>query len=337
MAGNGLTIFMLVALVGISAAALAYAFLFQRIEVENKTATRVNRVKSAETDRVKIKAARDRVQELSKRRKSVQDNLKDLEKRQQEKTKKNRDVTLKGKITQAGLTITIGKFYMLSAVLGLVIFLLTLISGLPFLIVLAISFVGGLGLPRWILGFLVGRRQRKFLDEFPNSLDVMCRSIKSGLPLNDAVRLIAADGQEPVKTEFQRILDAQQVGLSIPEAATRMTLTMPLSEVNFFATVITIQAQAGGNLSEALSNLAKVLRERKKMKAKVSALSMEAKASAVIIGALPFIVAFLVYMTSPDYIMHLFTDPRGHIILGVSGVWMSIGILVMRNMINFDI
>src|SRR5689334_32268 len=109
MAGNGLTIFMLVALVGISAAALAYAFLFQRIEVENKTATRVNRVKSAETDRVKIKAARDRVQELSKRRKSVQDNLKDLEKRQQEKTKKNRDVTLKGKITQAGLTITIGK------------------------------------------------------------------------------------------------------------------------------------------------------------------------------------------------------------------------------------
>ncbi|WP_313613491.1 type II secretion system F family protein [Agrobacterium sp.] len=337
MAANGLTIFMLVALVGISAAALAYAFLFQRIEVENKTASRVNRVKSAETDRVKIKAARDRVQELSKRRKSVQDNLKDLEKRQQEKNKKNRDISLKGKITQAGLSITVSKFYVISAVVGLVIFLLALLSGLPLLVVLAASFVGGFGLPRWILGFLVGRRKRQFLNEFPNSLDVMCRSIKSGLPLNDAVRLIAADGQEPVKTEFQRILDSQQLGLSIPEAATRMTLTMPLSEVNFFATVITIQAQAGGNLSEALANLSKVLRERKKMKAKVSALSMEAKASAVIIGALPFIVAFLVYMTSPDYIMHLFNDPRGHIILGVSGVWMSIGILVMRNMINFDI
>ena len=188
-----------------------------------------------------------------------------------------------------------------------------------------------------MLNFLLNRRKKKFLEEFPNALDVMVRSIKSGLPLNDALRLIAADGQEPVKSEFRRAVESQQMGLSVADSCARIMLTMPLQEVNFFSIVIAIQAQAGGNLSEALANLSKVLRERRKMRAKVQALSMEAKASAVIIGALPFIVATLVYLTSPQYIMILFTDTRGHIILAVSAFWMSIGIFVMRNMINFDI
>ena len=140
-----------------------------------------------------------------------------------------------------------------------------------------------------------------------------------------------------MKTEFRRLVEAQQVGLSVADACARMAISLPLQEVNFFAIVIAIQAQSGGNLSEALSNLARVLRERKKMKAKVQALSMEAKASACIIGALPFIVATLVYLTSPQYIMLLFTDPRGHLILIAAGLWMSVGIFFMRQMINFDI
>jgi tight adherence protein B len=332
-----ITIVLLVVLVAVSAGALAYAFLFPQMEVEKKTASRVNRVKAAETDHVKIKAARDRVQELSKRRKSVQDTLKDLEKKQNEKSKDRKDTSLKGRLVQAGLSLSVRRFYVMSAGLGFAVFFVAFIYAAPFLLALAGGFVGAVGLPRWVLIFLVKRRQTKFLEEFPNALDVMCRSIKSGLPLNDAVRLIASDGQEPVKTEFQRVVEAQQVGMSIPEGINRMMLTMPLSEVSFFGTVITIQAQAGGNLSEALSNLSKVLRERRKMRAKVNALSMEAKASAVIIGALPFVVAMLVYFTSPEYIMVLFTDPRGHLILGASGLWMSIGIVIMRNMINFDI
>jgi tight adherence protein B len=140
-----------------------------------------------------------------------------------------------------------------------------------------------------------------------------------------------------VRSEFRRIVESQQVGLSIPEAAMRMTETMPCPEAGFFGIVIQIQQQAGGNLSEALGNLSRVLRERKKMKAKVQALSMEAKASAVIIGALPFIVAFLVYLSSPNYIMPLFTTSTGHLILLVSGVWMMIGIFVMRSMMNFEV
>lgn len=332
-----MTVVLLVIFVAVSAGAMAYVFLFPQIEVEKKTASRVSRVKAAETDHTKINAARDRVQELSKRRKSVQDTLKDLEKKQNEKSKDRRDTSLRGKLVQAGLSISVRKFHLMGGGLGIAVFLVALLYGAPIYLALGGGFVSVLGLPRWILGFLVKRRQTKFLEEFPNALDVMYRSIKSGLPLNDSVRLIASDGQEPVKTEFQRVVEAQQVGMSIPEGINRMMLTMPLPEVNFFGTVITIQAQAGGNLSEALANLSKVLRERRKMKAKVSALSMEAKASAVIIGALPFIVALLVYLTSPDYIMVLFTDPRGHLILGASGLWMSIGIVIMRNMINFDI
>lgn len=337
MFGLDLTVLLIIVLVAIAAGAVAYGVLYSRIEVEKKTESRISRVKSAETDHMKVKAARDRVQEISKRRKSVQDSLKDIERKQQEKTKKMASTSIKSRLVQAALSISLTQYYIFSVVFGLVVLVFAFLGGLPLLVSVGLSFVAALGVPRWVLGFLVSRRQKKFLAEFPNSLDVMVRSIKSGLPLNDALRLIASDGQEPVRTEFRRVVESQQVGLSIPEACQRMIVTMPLQEINFFAIVIAIQSQAGGNLSEALGNLSRVLRDRKKMKAKVNALSMEAKASAAIIGALPFIVATLVYLTSPQYIMILFTDPRGHMILGASAVWMSIGILVMRNMINFDI
>lgn len=336
MFGIDITILAIVGLVALATAGLAYGILFTRIETEKKAENRVRKVKAAETDRVKVKAARDRMAEMSKRRKSVQDSLKDLEKKQQEKSAKAKP-SMKIRLVQAGLKISIAQFYIASVVFGVVAALMALIAGAMLPIVAGILLIGAVGVPRWFVNFLVKRRCKAFLNEFPNALDVMVRSIKSGLPLNDAVRLIASDGQEPVKTEFRRIIEAQQVGLNIPEACARMINSIPLPEVNFFAIVIAIQAQAGGNLSEALGNLGKVLRERKKMKAKVQALSMEAKASACIIGALPFIVALLVYMTSPQYMMILFTDPRGHIIMGCSAVWMSIGIFVMRNMINFDI
>ncbi len=336
MFGLDITIVAIFALAALSTAGLAYGLLFSRIEAQKKTESRVRRVQATETDQNKAKVARDRMQELSKRRKSVQDSLKDLEKKQQEQTKRVA-TTLKAKLSQAGLSLTPTKFYVFSAVFGIFAFVLTLLAGAGLLVSLGVAFIAAAGFPRWFVGFLVKRRLNRFLEEFPNSLDVMVRSIKSGLPLTDALRLIASEGQEPVRTEFRKIVESQQVGLSVPEACARMFTSIPLQEVNFFSIVIAIQSQAGGNLSEALGNLSRVLRERRKMRAKVNALSMEAKASAAIIGALPFIVTLLVYLTSPEYIMILFTDPRGHLILGISGVWMSIGIFVMRNMINFDI
>jgi tight adherence protein B len=335
MFGIDPTILLIVLLAAVSAAAVCYGALYSRFETQKKTDNRVNRVKAAESDRTQVKAARDHLQELSKRRKSVQDSLKDLEKRQVEKHKKT--LTLKSRLSQAGLSISVSKFNVISIILGLVVFAVAFVAGTPLAVSLGLAFVMAFGLPRWVVRFLVKRRQAKFLDELPNSLDVITRSIRSGLPLNDAIRLVASEAREPVKTEFRRVVEAQQIGLSMADAVARMGNHMPLQEVNFFGIVIAIQAQAGGNLSEALGNLSNVLRERKKMKSKVQALSMEAKASACIIGALPFIVATLVYLTSPQYMMILFTDPRGHMIMACAGIWMSIGIFVMRNMIQFDI
>src|SRR5690606_24470864 len=159
----------------------------------------------------------------------------------------------------------------------------------------------------------------------------------SGLPFNDAVRMIAAEAREPVRTEFRRIVEAQQIGLSSAEATARMTETMPCPEANFFGIVIQIQSQSGGNLSEALGNLSRVLRNRKKMKARIQALSMEAKASAFIIGSLPPLVATIVYVISPDYITPLFTTSTGHFLLLISAFWMGLGIFIMRQMINFEV
>jgi len=335
MFGVDPVVLLIVVLAAVSAAAVCYGILYSRIETQKKADSRVNRIKSAETDRMKVKAARDRVQEMSKRRKSVQDSLKDLEKRQLENTKKKQ--SLKVRLGQAGLPLTPARFYLFGVLLGLFVTLVLFLLGAPLAVVVGLPFAAAFGLPRWIVGFLIKRRQNKFLDEFPNALDLITRSIRSGLPLNDAVRLVAGEAREPVKSEFRRVVEAQQVGLSMTDACARMNNHMPLQEVNFFSIVIAIQAQAGGNLSEALGNLARVLRERKKMKAKVTALSMEAKASAVIIGALPFIVATLVYLTSPQYMIILFTDPRGHLILGAAGIWMSFGIYIMRNMVNFEI
>ena len=324
-------------LAGGSAGAVAYALMFNSITNERNAGKRLETIKKADTDRASVKASRDRLAEAAKRRKSVQDSLKELEDKQKIKDKNIRKPPLKVQLRQAGMSVTMERFYVYSVICGVLLTVLVFLAGAPLLVLPGAFLVGLFGLPRWFVGFRRARRVKAFLNEFPNALDVIVRAVKSGLPLNDGIRLIADEAQEPVKTEFRRIVEAQQVGLSVPEAALRMHETMPCPEASFFGIVIQIQQQAGGNLSEALANLSRVLRDRKKMKAKVQALSMEAKASAVIIGALPFIVAFLVYLSSPNYIMPLFTTSTGHLILAISGIWMSMGIFVMRKMMNFEV
>jgi len=337
MFGIDTTVILFILLAGLSAGAVAYAFLFDRIAFEKNTGKRLETIKKAETDRSVVAASRDRVAEAAKRRKSVQDSLKDLDAKQKSKDLNVKKPPLKVQIKQAGMQVTIQRFYIYSAISGFALMFVAFIAGAPTLVLPGALLVGAFGLPRWFVSFRRARRVKAFLNEFPNALDIIVRAIKSGLPLNDGIRLIAHEAPEPVRGEFRRIVESQQIGMSIPEAALRMVETMPCSEASFFGIVIQIQQQAGGNLSEALGNLSRVLRDRKKMKQKVQALSMEAKASAVIIGALPFVVAFLVYLSSPNYIMPLFVTSTGHIILGISGLWMSIGIFVMRKMMNFDV
>ncbi|RUX34827.1 MULTISPECIES: type II secretion system F family protein [unclassified Mesorhizobium] len=337
MFGIDTTVLAFIVLAGFSAGAVAYAFLFTRIDNEKQAGKRLQTIKTAETDRSVVKATRDRAAEAVKRRKSLQDSLKQLDEKQKTNDRNLKKPPLKVQISQAGMQVPIERFYMYSAVCGIILTALLFFVGAPLWALPGALLVGGLGLPRWFVSFRRTRRVKAFLEEFPNALDIIVRAVKSGLPLNDAIRLIANESPEPVRSEFRRIVDSQQMGMSVPDAALRMSETMPCSEAGFFGIVIQIQSQAGGNLSEALGNLSRVLRDRKKMKAKVQALSMEAKASAVIIGALPFVVAFLVYLSSPNYIMPLFTTSVGNLILGCSGVWMSIGILVMRKMMNFEV
>ena len=228
------------------------------------------------------------------------------------------------------------KYFVIAGVLGLVAFLATLFFGLGPIPALALGFAAAFGLPAWTLKFLKKRRENKFLAGFPDAVDIIVRGIKSGLPLMDCLKVIVGDTQEPVKGEFRAIVESQAVGLPLGDACLKLYERMPVAEANFFGIVIYIQQKSGGNLSEALGNLSRVLRDRKKMKAKIQAMSMEAKASGAIIGALPIVVMLLVYLTSPDYISLLWTESLGNLMLAASAFWMSCGIFVMKKMINFD-
>ncbi len=266
------------------------------------------------------------------RREQVEETLKELDDRQ----KKSKKQSLSTKLSQAGLDWSRERYLITSGVLGLVAFIVGFLADAGLLVALAIGFAAAFGLPMWLLSFLKKRRENSFLNAFPDAVDVIVRGIKTGLPLGDCMKVIAAEAQEPVKSEFRSIMETQNVGLPLSDACAKLYERIPLPEANFFGIVITIQQKAGGNLSEALGNLSRVLRDRKKMKAKIQAVSMEAKASASIIAALPIAVMTLVWLTSPEYIELLFTAQLGRLMLAGSAMWMFIGVMVMRKMINFD-
>ena len=270
------------------------------------------------------------------RRKQVQDSLRRIDEKNKELAAKKK-VDLNQRLEQAGLEFSEKEFYMLSAICALVFFAIAMITGQSTFVTLAMAVAGALGFPRWMLNFLTKRRQKKFVSEFSNAIEVIVRGVKSGLPVNECLKIIGRDAQEPVKTEFHLLTEGIRLGLSLEQSLERMYQRMPLNEVNFFSIVLIIQKQTGGNLAEALGNLATVLRNRKLMEGKISALSTEAKASAVILGALPFMVALMVHLSSPDYLLPLFETQKGNFILIGAGVWMSIGILVMKNMISIKV
>jgi tight adherence protein B len=266
------------------------------------------------------------------RRRNVQALLKDLEKQQAEKKQK---LTLRRRIEQAGLVMQPRTFYMLSILAGLIAAAIMLLVSQNFLVAAGFAAAAGLGLPRWVLMFLTARRQKKFTEEFANGIDVIVRSVKSGLPTNEALKIVAREIPEPVSTEFSKLVEGLKVGVTLEQGLKRMYDSMPTAEVSFFAIVMTIQQKSGGNLSEALSNLSVVLRDRKRLQGKIKAMSSEAKASAAIIGSLPPGVGTLVYLSSPHYITPLFTTHTGWLMIGGCALWMSTGIMVMKKMINF--
>ncbi len=328
----GLTVLVSMALLMISTLLFTYAIRYNSIATRKKSEQRLKGFKADKKSRDAFKASK--VDE-KQRRKTRENTLKNIEE-QRSSGKKAASPALPARLAQAGMSISVTKFYILSFVMGVVSwFLSVLFLGAPFYICIGLGIVAGLGLPRWFVNFKRKRRFNSFIKIFPNAIDIIVRGIRSGLPLNDCFRIIASDAEEPVRGEFRKIVEASQMGISIPEACDRLYQSVPTPETNFFAIVIAIQSSAGGNLSEALSNLSKVLRERKKMADKVTAFSTEAKTSAIIIGSLPFIVAGLVHLTTPSYLVPLFTTDTGHKVLFFCALSMGFGIFVMKKMISF--
>lgn len=319
-----------IALAGLAVGGIVYVLVMPFMSGERKASKRVANVAQGQT-KSRVRSALQS-QPLQMRKKQVQDSIKDMEAR--EKAKKR--VPLRVKLSRAGLSIKPRTYYIISVATGLVGGFVVLITGSSLLVSLLVAFACGFGLPRWFVARSAKRRQAKFLVEFANAIDIIVRGVKSGLPLNDCLQIIATETPEPVKSEFIDLIEQQKVGVPLARAFERMHDRMPLQEVNFFAIVIAIQSQTGGNLAEALSNLAQVLRDRYRLQAKVRAFSAEAKASALIIGSLPPCVMGIVYFTTPTYIDLLFTEKLGNVMLMVSATWMLIGVLVMRKMINFD-
>jgi tight adherence protein B len=320
----------LLALAAVSVGAIVYLLVTPYFSGERRTDKRLQDLTETKSRRLGAKTQADIAQN---RKRQVADTLKELEDRQKTREK----VSLRLRLERAGVDITPRAYWIASIGCGIALAACIWLSApnLPFIVPLLGLFVGGLGLPRWLLARLTKRRQTKFTDEFANAIDVIVRGVKSGLPLPECLGIIARESPQPVSGEFTEIVEQQRVGVPLGEAFERMMTSMPMPEVRFFAIVIAIQQQAGGNLSEALGNLSGVLRDRKRLQAKVKALSAEAKASAAVLGALPFIVMILVYITTPSYIMLLWTTQFGQMLLAGAGVWMTCGVLVMRKMINF--
>jgi tight adherence protein B len=305
---------------------LAWVFIYPLLSGEKKAEHRRASVAKQEP------VARQAEKTQRSRREQVEGTLKDLEAR----SRKEKKVALSTRLTQAGLDWSSRKFMVVSGILAAAAFAGATLSGGGLVGGAGLAFAAGFGLPRWGLSFLKKRREKAFLKALPDAVDVIVRGIKAGLPLFESIKVVAADSPEPLRSEFLAIIETQAIGMPLGEACARLFERMPVPEANFFGIVIAIQQKSGGNLSEALGNLSKVLRDRKKMAEKIQAMSMEAKASAAIIGSLPPIVMLLVYLSTPDYISLLWTHPTGQLMLVGCLIWMSMGIFVMKRMINFD-
>ncbi|MEM9469898.1 MAG: type II secretion system F family protein [Pseudomonadota bacterium] len=261
-----------------------------------------------------------------------------LKKETEENPEKKKDgFTISDMIMHAGLEISVSQFWVFSAIFAMLIVTLCVLMGASKFITILFAIISFMGIPRFTLKTMASNRQKKFLEEFPDALEAMRRLLKSGMPVSEAIKMVAREYNGPIGEEMGYIFDKQKIGVPLPEAVFETSQRIPLTEVQMFATAVAIQTQTGSSLSEVLENLANLIRSRFRLKRKVQALSAEAKSSAAIIGALPVLVGLGMYAFSRDYIEVLYTDPTGKVLLSGAILWMCAGIFVMRQMINFKV
>jgi len=241
------------------------------------------------------------------------------------------------RLEKTGRNITLGRYAMVNAGLVVVVAGIMLSRGAPFLLSFLFALFIGIGLPHLVIGKMITGRLKAFNANFPDAIELMVRGLRSGLPITETLGIVSSEIKGPVGIEFRAVSDKMKIGLTMEAALQETADRLGTPEFQFFVITLAIQRETGGNLAETLSNLADVLRKRAQMKLKIRAMSSEAKASAMIVGALPFIVFVMVYMLNPNYMGGFFSDER-LIVAGVGAmVWMGIGVAVMAKMVNFEI
>jgi tight adherence protein B len=241
------------------------------------------------------------------------------------------------RLSQTGRTWTLAQYVVASMVLAAATVVGLEIKGLSILLALPIGLLVGLGLPHFVVSKLIARRIGNFTSKFPDAIDLMVRGLRSGLPISETIGIVAAELPEPVSTEFRAVADRMRIGRTMDAALQETSDRLATAEFQFFVISLAIQRETGGNLAETLSNLSDVLRKRAQMKLKIRAMSSESKASAYIVGALPFIVFVLIYFINGKYMQNFFIDQRLMIAGGIGILWMAIGAFIMAKMINFEI
>jgi len=324
---------LLYSVLGIGACAIGaiiYTFLDYFTSGERTANKRMDLVAGGQ--KVKV-SGQDSMLEQTRRR-EVEDTLSELE----ERSRKQKRISMRLRLQRAGLDNLKPKmYYLLSIVPGVICAGTLYLISAPQLLVPVGFIIGFFGIPRFTLHKMTQIRQKKFMGGFITAIDIIVRGVKAGLPFNDCMTIITKEVEEPVKSEFLQVVEQQKVGVPVDQALAKLYERTPLQEVNFFTIVVAIQLQVGGNIAEALANLAEVLRDRNKLRMKVQAVSQEAKVSAGIIGALPVVVAGAVTFTNPKYMEVLFTHPTGHLIIAGGATSMVVGILVMKWMIDIKV
>ena len=277
-------------------------------------------------------AARRDQQSGAKRKKQIQDRLKQAE----ESRQKRRGSRLRETLVFAGLSISPMQFLLYSFAVGAIITGFAATQRIPPIMLAAIAVIAFFGLPKFFLNFRIKRRLKKFIAALPDAIDIIVRGVRSGLTVGECLAIIGQESPDPVGPEFRLVNEAIKLGQPMGDALQRMSDRFPSPEFRYFTIVLGTQQQTGGNLAETLHKLTDVLRQRRKMRDKVQAMSSEAKASAGIIGSLPLFVMGALAFLSPEYIALLFTTSTGKFMLAICVCVMGTGVLVMRKMINFD-
>jgi tight adherence protein B len=244
---------------------------------------------------------------------------------------------LRQRLHQTGRTWTLAQYGLACLGIIAVLAMLLIVKGVPILLAVLIGMFAGIGVPHWVIGKLIKRRVGKFTARFPDAIDLMVRGLRSGLPISETLGIVADEIQGPIGEEFRTVSDKMKIGRSMEAALQETADRLGTPEFQFFVITLAIQRETGGNLAETLANLADVLRKRAQMKLKIKAMSSESKASAWIVGSLPFIVFTLVWFINPDYMAGFFVDERLMIAGGGGLVWMGIGVFIMAKMVDFEI